>query len=156
VARRVAPGGLLPGAQALPRIGDRVVRIEPLLGSIQQMHAPGVGVPTLLRSQEIAIRRRRIDAGQHGHGTLEDLVMQAHPNAGQVLLPVDDARLQRGRLQHVVNSAQADGQAQQVTHELDDAAIRAAADQRQPDDHLVQPGLGDRHLEQHLIVGCRR
>ncbi len=81
MARRVAPGRLLPGAQALPGIGDRVVRIEPLLGGIQQMHAPGVGVPTLLCRQETAIRRRRIDASQHGRGTLEDLVMQAHPNA---------------------------------------------------------------------------
>ncbi len=81
MARRVAPGGPLPGAQALPRIGDRIVRIEPLLGGIQQMHAPGVGVATLLRSQEITIRRLGIDTGQHGRGTLEDLVMQAHTNA---------------------------------------------------------------------------
>jgi len=51
-----------------------------------------------------------------------------------------------------VDAAQADGQAQQVTQELDDAAIRAAADQRQPDDDLAQPGLGHRHLEQHLAV----
>ena len=32
VARRVAPGGPLPGAQALPGIGDHVVGIEPLRG----------------------------------------------------------------------------------------------------------------------------
>jgi site-specific DNA recombinase len=51
MARRVAPGGPLPGAQALPGIGDRVVRIEPLVGGIQQMHAPGVGVAMRLRSQ---------------------------------------------------------------------------------------------------------
>ncbi len=51
-----------------------------------------------------------------------------------------------------MNSADTDGQAQQVAQELDDAAVRAAADQRQPDDHLAQPGLGDRQLEQHLIV----
>ncbi len=56
----------------------------------------------------------------------------------------------------MVNSADTDGQAQQVTQELDDAAIRAAAGQRQPDDHLVQPGLGHRHLEQHFMVGRRR
>jgi len=40
-----------------------------------------------------------------------------------------------------VNAAQADGHAQHVAQELDDAAIRAAADQRQPNDHLTQPGL---------------
>ena len=48
--------------------------------------------------------------------------------------------------------AQADGQAQQVAQELDNAAVRAAADQRQSDYHLAQPGPGDRQLEQHLIL----
>jgi len=65
---------------------------------------------------------------------------------------VDQARLPRGRLKHVVDAAHADGHAQQVAQELDDAAIRAAANQRQPDDHLAQPGLGHRQLEQHLNV----
>ncbi len=81
VARRVAPGGPLPGAQALPGIGDRIVRIEPLLGGIQQMHAPGVGVAVALRRQQVAVGRRRIDTGQHGRGTVEDLVTQADTNA---------------------------------------------------------------------------
>ena len=71
-------------------------------------------------------------------------------------LGVDRARLPRGRLEHVVDAAQADGQAQQVAQELDDAAVRAAADQRQRDDHLAQPGLGHRQLEQHRLVGRRR
>src|SRR6187549_1211225 len=43
VARRVAPGRLLPGAQAPPGIGDGVVGPQPLLGGIEQVHAPGVG-----------------------------------------------------------------------------------------------------------------
>ncbi len=38
----------------------------------------------------------------------------------------------RGRVMHVVNSAYADGQAQQVAQELRDAAIRAVANQRSP------------------------
>ena len=105
VARRVAPGGSLPGAQALPGIGDRVVRIEPLLGGIQQMHAPGVSVTALLRRQQVAVGRRGIDAGQHGRGALEDLIVQAHANAGQVLVLVDRARLPRGRLEHVVDGS---------------------------------------------------
>jgi hypothetical protein len=115
------------------------------------VHAPGVGVAAALRGQEIAVRRCRIDAGQHRRGALEDLVVQAHPDAGQVLVAVDHARLPRDRLEHVVDAAQADGHAQQVAQELDDAAVRAAADQRQPDDHLAQPGPGDRQLEQHLL-----
>jgi hypothetical protein len=78
--------------------------------------------------------------------------VQAHANARQVWLAVDHARLPRSRLEHVVDVAQADGQAQQVAQELDDAAVRTAADQRQSDNHLAQPGPGDRQLEQHLIL----
>jgi hypothetical protein len=51
-----------------------------------------------------------------------------------------------------VDGANTDRYAQQVTQELNDAAIRAVADQRQADDHLAQPGLGDRQREQHLLV----
>jgi len=58
-----------------------VVGPQPLLGGVKQVHAPGVGIAMLLRGQEIARRRSGIDAGQHGCGTLEDLVVQAHPNA---------------------------------------------------------------------------
>src|SRR3954464_13339419 len=68
VARRVAPGRLLPGAQAPPGMGDGVVGPQPPLGDVEQVHAPGVGVATVLRGQEIAVRRCRIDAGQHWRG----------------------------------------------------------------------------------------
>jgi hypothetical protein len=56
-----------------------------------------------------------------------------------------------------VNGAQADGNAQQVTQELDDAAIRTVAHQRQRDDHLTQPCFGDGELEKHAVFwGHRR
>ncbi len=42
-------GGPLPGAQALPGIGDRVVGPQPLLGDVEQVHAPGVRVATVHR-----------------------------------------------------------------------------------------------------------
>jgi hypothetical protein len=116
------------------------------------MHAPGVGVAMVRHSQQIAISRCSINAGQHWHRTLEDLIMQAYPNAGQVLVVVDDTRLAGSRLEHLMNGADADGHAQQVTQELHDAAIRAAADQGQRDDHLAQPCRGNRQLEQHFVV----
>jgi hypothetical protein len=72
------------------------------------------------------------------------------------LLAGDDASLLRSQLKHVVNRANADGHTQQIAQELDNAAIRAVADQRQPDDHLAQPGPGDRQLKQHRIVPCGR
>ena len=57
--------------------------------------------------------------------------MQAHPNAGQVLVVVDRARLPRGRLKHVLKAAHADRRVQQVAQSLHDAAAGAAANQRQ-------------------------
>src|SRR5918912_2618627 len=57
VARRVAPGRLLPGAQAPPGIGDGVVGPQPPRGGVEQVHAPGVGITMLLRDQEVAVGR---------------------------------------------------------------------------------------------------
>ncbi len=82
MARRVAPGRPLPGAQALPGIGDRVIGLQPLRGGVEQVHAPGVRVATPLCCQNVAVGRVGIDAGQHRRGTLEELVMQTHPNSG--------------------------------------------------------------------------
>jgi hypothetical protein len=138
-------------AQALPGIGNGIVRLQSLLGGVKEMHAPSVGVTMFRHSQEIAVRRCRIDTGQHRHRALEDLIMQAHTDAGQVLVVVDDLGLLRGRLQHVMNGADADGHAQQVTQDLHDPAIGAAANQRQRDDHLAQPCLADGQLEQHVV-----
>ena len=42
MARRVAPGDLLPRAQAMPGIGDRIIGVQSLLGGVEQMHAPQV------------------------------------------------------------------------------------------------------------------
>jgi hypothetical protein len=66
MARRVAPGGPLPGAQALASIGDRVVGPQPLLGGIQQMYTPGVGITALLCRQEIAAGRLGIAPASTG------------------------------------------------------------------------------------------
>jgi hypothetical protein len=81
MAWRVGPGGLLPGTQALPRIGDRIRRLQPLPAGVEEMHAPGISVAMLRRDQKVAVSRRGTDAGQHGHRTLEDLIGQANWNA---------------------------------------------------------------------------
>jgi hypothetical protein len=79
--RRLTPGRLLPGAQALPGIGDDVLGPQPLRSSVEQVHAPGVRVAAVFCYEEIAIRRCCIDTGQHGRGALEELVVQAHAYA---------------------------------------------------------------------------
>ena len=47
VARRVAPGRLLPGAQTPTGISDGLIGPQPLLGGFEQVHAPGIRVATL-------------------------------------------------------------------------------------------------------------
>jgi hypothetical protein len=69
------------------------------------MHAPRVGVAMLRRNQQIAVRRPSIDAGQHGRPSLEDFVVQTHANARQVFAFIDNIRLSRRRLKHIVNGA---------------------------------------------------
>src|SRR5471030_1254382 len=93
------------------------------------MSAPGVGVAMFGCGKQVAVSRPGIDAGQHGLGTLEDFVVQAHTNRRQVLAPVDFASLSRGRLMHIVNGALADRHAQQIAHQFHDATIGAVADE---------------------------
>jgi hypothetical protein len=68
---------------------------------------------------------------------VEDLIMQAHTNARQIPVAANDAGLLRGGLKHLVDGANTDRYAQQVTQELHHAAIGAVADQRQAEDHLA-------------------
>jgi hypothetical protein len=83
---------------------------------------------------------------------MEKFIVQLGANARQILAGVDHPGLLRGRAEHVVNGAYADGCAQQVAHEFDNAEIRTAAHLRQRDDHLTQPSFGERYLEQDFIV----
>ena|SRR5208283_4566270 len=71
-------------AKTMPRVGDRVIGIKSLRISIEQMYRPRISVAMLGIRQKIAIGGSRIDASQHRHGTLEDFVMQADPNCGQI------------------------------------------------------------------------
>jgi hypothetical protein len=84
----------------------------------------------LRRHQQIAVSRRGIDAGQHGLSIVEDLIVQAHTNAGQVLVAVENAGFLRDELKHLVDGTDTDRYAQQVAQELHHAAIGAVADQR--------------------------
>jgi hypothetical protein len=112
------------------------------------------GVTVLLRGQEIAIGRLGADASQNRLSAVEKLIVQPGANARQILRAVDHASLLRGCVEHVVNGADADrppslacSVAQQVAHEFDNAELRTAAHQRQCDDHLAHPSLGDLYLE---------
>jgi hypothetical protein len=79
-------------------------RTNPLPGGVKQMHAPGVGVAMVCCRQQISVSRRSIDPGQHRHYALEEPIVQAHVNGGQVRL----ARCPRGRLKHLADGAHTD------------------------------------------------
>jgi hypothetical protein len=51
-------------AAGLARHPQSYIPTEPLPGSIQQMHARGIGVAMLLRSQKVAVSQCGIDAGE--------------------------------------------------------------------------------------------
>ena len=150
------PGQFLPGSQSSARVANAELESKPLRAGTQQIHSPGIGVTMFDCFKQIAVRRRSIDAGEHRLAALEDLVMQTHLNGRQIDAAVDDDRLLGGGRLHVVYSAFADVHAQQVTQELNDAAVRTAADQRECNDDLAQPPAGDLQLEQHLLAGVRR
>jgi len=142
----------LAGTQPGARVGDGVFGIEPLLGGVEQVHAPGVGVALLHALQEVAVRRGRINAGEDRLIALEDLVVQAHANARQILRAVDRPGALRGLLDPGVNRPDAQRQAEQVAQQLHHVAIRAVHDQDDGQCEAAHPGFA--HARERL--GQRR
>ncbi len=140
VAPRVAPGRPLPGAQALPGIGDGVGRAAAPRGGVEQVHALCVSAsrccsPPGGSSTTTGHRRRPAPVWRPGE------ISSCRPTPeclAESWLGVDRGSPaawppggRHGREPRLTMYAQ------QVAQELDDAAIRAAADQRQRDDHLA-------------------
>ena len=73
--------------------------------------------------------------------------------AGQVLLPVEGAGPGHGGAGDVVDGAQRERAVEQVAEQFVDAAVGTVADQEQGQDELLQPGLGDRQVEEDGVVG---
>jgi hypothetical protein len=51
----------------------------------------------------------------------------------------------------VMDGAHGDSIVEEVTAQLDDAAVRAVADQDQAKGQLLQPGFGDGHMEENAV-----
>jgi hypothetical protein len=123
------------------------------------MDDPGVGVAMVFGGQQIAIGRG-VDADEHGLRALKKLIVQSHPDRRQLNAVVDDDGVLRRPLVDIVHGAQTDGHAQQISHELHDAAHRGVSNHRQRQGDLLQPSFGDRQREQHLVLAvvalCRR
>src|ERR1700679_3597020 len=78
VTRRIGPGHFLPGTQTGSRIGNRVLGIKSLCLQVQQMDGPGIAVAMRFGSEQIAIGRDNIDAGEYGLRSLKEFVVQGH------------------------------------------------------------------------------
>ena len=75
---------------------------------------------------------------------------------GQVVGAVDRAGAGDGGLDHVMDGPQGELGVEEVGQQGDDAAVGAMTTQDQGQDQLMEPGLGDRQVEEDLLVGSRR
>ncbi|MGO9811585.1 MAG: hypothetical protein ACLP53_12530 [Isosphaeraceae bacterium] len=71
-------------------------------------------------------------------------------DAGEVVLLVDSPGMSNGAVHDVVHGPQGDPIIEEVTQQLDDAAVGTMADQHQGQDQLLQPSLGDRQVEKDV------
>jgi hypothetical protein len=79
--------------------------------------------------------------------------VQAHTNAGRVLGVVDDARLLRGQLEHVMNGADTDGHASRSRRNSTPPRFELRQISGSPTitwRSQAQPCLGGRQLEEHF------
>ena len=134
----------------------RIFGIQTLPRGVKKMNAPGVGVTMFDRGKSIVVGQPSVDTDEYGLRPLEDFVMQADTNWRQVHAAVDDAGLPRCLWVDVVDGSLADRHAQHVAHQFH-AAVRTVEDQSQAQRQLAQSRLGNRQLEQHLVIrraGC--
>ena len=59
--------------------------MEAAFGQLQQSHAPGVGIAMLFETEQVAIGGSDIGADQHGLAGLENLVVGADADGGEIL-----------------------------------------------------------------------
>src|SRR3954467_13225409 len=79
----------LTGTEAAAGVGDGGVGIEALVDQLEQAHTPGGGVAMVLRAEQVAIGRGRVDTDEHRVAGLEDFVVSPDADASQVVTPAD-------------------------------------------------------------------
>ena len=75
-----------------------------------------------------------------------------YPNLGEILGLIEFSRAPGSQLMQVVYAALADGHAHNVAQEFHHTTVGAAANEREGQADLTQPGFGDWKIEQNLIV----
>ena len=110
----------------------------------------------LLGAEQVAVGGLGVAAGQNRHVGLEDLVVGADADGGQVLAEVVAAGAGHGGADDVVDGAQGHVVVEKFSEGLEDAAEGAVAAEDQDEDDLAQPGPGDGEVEEGAVVGRGR
>ena len=113
------------------------------------MHVPGIGVPVLCGSEQIAVGEVGIDAHQNRFVAIENFVMQSIANAGKILGSIDPTGAPGSQLMQVVYTARADAHAQNVAPGFYPSTVGAVGDQREGKSDLMQPSFGHREVKQN-------
>ena len=104
----------------------------------------------LFDAEQVAVGRGDIGADQHGLAGLENLVVGADADGGEILLVVEAACRGDGLVQDVVDRAQGQRIVEEVAEQFLDAAEGAMADEGETEDELSEPGFGDGQPEEEL------
>ncbi len=85
----VGQGLALAGPQARAEVGDGRFRSETPFAQLQQANAPGVGVAAAFGGKQVAVAGMDVGPNQNRLSLLEDLVVRADADGGQILSVVD-------------------------------------------------------------------
>ena len=147
-------GALLARANAGAEIGDRGRGSEAAVLAFEQTQGPGVAIALVFGAEQEAVGGTDVGADENGLALLEDFVETGDVHVGEILAVVVKARLVDGILHDVVDGADGHGDAEEVATKFVDATIGTVADEGQAERGLREPILGDRQLEEHLVVVC--
>ena len=115
--------------------------MKALVLEFQQSGTPRVAIAMFFQTEQIAVGGLDIGSHKHRPPTLENLIVGADADGGQVLLMIVQTAHMDCLLEDVVDLADRNWPVQQIV-QLADPAKGAMADQRQPEDGSVQPLLG--------------
>jgi hypothetical protein len=105
------------------------------------------------QAQEEAKGGVGVASDQDGLGALENLVECSNADWGKVVAVVVSNGSRDSGANNVVDGAQRDGIVKEVSEQFDDAAEGTVADEDEGEDELVDPGFGDREVEEDAFLG---
>jgi hypothetical protein len=109
-----------------------------------------------LTTKKVAISRISVGADEHGPAGLKEFVEGADAYRGQLLTVVMNAGARDRAADDVVDVAERQGVVEEALEEFFDAAVGTVTEEQEAEGELVEPGLGDREVEEDRVVVGRR